>query len=74
MTLTVAVWVVPERIDDMNYEQLWNDLKYHMEMAVEEGICCGYDKQENANYEIFLLYDKILKQMNRMEGVQNASN
>ena len=74
MTLTVAVWVVPERTDFMNYRQLWEDLKYHMELAVDEGIQCGYDKEEHKNYEIFFVYDKILRQMNRMEGVQNESN
>lgn len=58
----------------MNYEQMWNDLKYYMELAVDEGVQCGYDKEEHEYYKVFFVYDRILKKMNRMEGVQNASN
>lgn len=58
----------------MNYKQLWENLKYFMEMAVEEGTQCGYDKEENENYKAFFAYNKVLEEMNRLEGEQNESN
>lgn len=75
MTLTVVVWVAPERIDFMNYEQMWNDLKYYMELAVEEGTCCGYDKgDESFENGAFHAYNSTLRKMNRMEGKQNGQS
>jgi hypothetical protein len=55
----------------MDYQKMWENLKYWMELAVEEGTECGYDKEENEYFKAFFAYKKVLDEMNRQEGVQN---
>lgn len=58
----------------MNYEQMWNDLKWYIDMAVDEGVQCGYNKEVNVHYGAFYAYNRVLEEINRLEGVRNESN
>lgn len=54
----------------MDYKKMWENLKYFMEQALEEGVQCGYDK-EKRTYEngAFYAYTRTFEEMNRLEGM-----
>ena len=58
----------------MDYQKMWKCLKEYVEMAIDEGEVCGYDKEGHEFFNAFLSYRRVLEEMNRQEGEQNESN
>ena len=54
----------------MTYEDAWNEVKYNIDQAVEEGIMCGFNKDDGSNKMengMFRVYERVKDKMERLE-------
>ena len=52
----------------------WNALKEDIELAVQEGIDCGYDTSETVDGGKFYSFRYVLDKMKTLDGEDNISN
>ena len=54
----------------MTYERAWYDLKYTIDRAVEEGVLCGFSKDDGSNKMengMYRVYKRVQDKMEILE-------
>lgn len=59
----------------MDYKKMWEELKHNMTEAVREGIAHNLKVNGKSRMDgAFCAYNRVLKEINRLEGKNNESN